>query len=144
MWKLSFLRSAYEMWNWFWNVSKSCLFSHTAGKSDHWQLQERVFSSSKLEQSATEFYNRKCKGYRECPFCLLPPTNITRGETEVQRGKSVVQVAWQLVEYLALEQTFRTVLLPAPSRLKLKLQNNIRKPESEEVIYDKCQYPTIF
>lgn len=52
----------------------------------------------------------------------------------------MVQVAWQLVEYLGLEQTFRTVLFPDPPRFKLKLQNNIRNAENEEVIYDTCQY----
>lgn len=55
----------------------------------------------------------------------------------------MVQVAWQLVEYLGLEQTFRTVLFPDPPRFKLKLQNNIRNVENEEVIYDTCQYHKI-
>lgn len=98
-----------------------------------------MFSLFKLVQSTTEFYKKKCKGHRECPLCLPPPTAFTSVETGSE-GKECGAGSMLLVEYLGLEQTFRTVLLPAPPRFKLKLQNNNRNTENEEVIYDTCQY----
>ena len=99
-----------------------------------WPLlpQKRVFSSSQLGQGIVEFYNLKCKDYRDYPFCLLPPWG-TRFRSERVWPRSARWAVEELARMRTSSQDSAPSCLPSFS---CKLQD-IGKLESEwDMNYD--------